>query len=98
MPNAPRSPRVIAKLPLESGEPFYSSIADIKSTGSKVGETAYNVFAGLTQLAAAAAGSGSGAGMVHTTQYGVVVDYPAYQAATTRLSDRFMDMAMASVH
>ena len=98
MPNAPRSPRVIAKLPLESGEPFYSSIDDIKSTGSKVGETAYNVFAGLTQLAAAAAGSGSGAGMVHTTKYGVVVDYPAYQAATTKLSDRFMDLAVASVH
>lgn len=97
MPNAPRSPRVIAKLPLQSGEPFYTAINDIKSTGATVGETAYNVFAGLTQLAAAAAGSGSGAGMVSTSKYGVVVDYPQYQAATVKLSDRFMDLAMASV-
>ena len=97
MPNAPRSPRVIAKLPLESGESFYTAINDIKSTRATVGETAYNVFAGLTQLAAAAAGSGSGAGMVSTSKYGVVVDYPSYQQQTVKLSDRFMDLAVASV-
>ncbi len=97
MPNAYDSPRIVTKLPLESGAPFYSSIDDIESKGEKAGELAYNVFAGLTQLAASAAGSGSGAGMVSSHKLGVKVDYPAYQATASKLSDRFMEMTVVSM-
>lgn len=96
MPNPQGTPRVIAKQPIESGAPFYTEIRDAESTGEKAGELAYNIFAGLTQLAAATAG-GTSAGMVSVRKDGVLVDYPAYDKATRELSGHFVDMALVSL-